>query len=119
MAKEITEEMSALVDEIVRSAEEGTAPPDINQCLQVAVDVAEWKRVVREKSVVQGTLYIPAIIKKLGEQAVKDGDVSAARLLLDYMEMMPSKGGGGVTVATQINISPQELEEIKREIEAE
>lgn len=108
--------MSALADELVRSAEVGKPSPDIGSVLRMAVDANEWKKLVRDRSVVQATLYLPKIVKKVAEKAVKDGDIQAARLLFEYMDVIPRRAGQGVTVATQINITPQELEEIKREV---
>lgn len=108
-------EMTKIVDALVQGAEEGTPPPDINSCMRAAVDVAEWMRIVRDKAVVQGSTYVPAVIKKQAKKAV-EGDSYAARLLLEFLDMMPKKVGGGVIVPIQINLSPQELEEIKNEV---
>ncbi len=107
--------MTKIVDALVQGAEEGTPTPDINSCMRAAVDVAEWMRIVRDKAVVQGSTYVPAVIKKQAKKAV-EGDSNAARLLLEFLDMMPKKTGGGVTVPIQINLSPQELEEIKSEV---
>lgn len=114
LAKEIADEMAELVEATVQSAETGAPSPDLYSCLRAAVDVSEWMRHVKEKTTVQSSLYVPKALKALGDKAA-EGDVNAARLLFDYLNLMPKKGAG-VTVATQINISPQELEEIKREI---
>lgn len=117
VVKPIADEMRELVVDIIKSTESGKALPDVNAYLPRAVDAAEWMRVMRDYSRVQGSVYLPAVIKKLAESAALDGDVSSARLLMDYLDVMPGKqGSGGVTVATQINISPQEAEEIKRDL---
>ena|SRR5690554_1607434 len=87
---------------IERRAE--TSSDDLRMAFQNVVDIAEYVRVLKNKTTIQASLKIPRAIDALGEKAA-EGDVNAARLLLDICSVLPQNTKGSATQATQVNVN--------------
>lgn len=110
--EEVVAKIEAFVEDMVVRAEDGAPAPDVKECLHMALDVGEWMRQVRLKSVVHGSLYVPRAVKALGEKAAA-GDVASAKLLFDYLNLMPGdRKASGAVAAVQVNVSAPTLKEL-------
>jgi len=101
-----------LVEEIYSKREEC----DLAEVFLSAVDIEEILRLGRQRTELAVLTHIPAIVETLAAKA-KEGDIKAAKTLLEVAGLLNNnKGGGGAVVANQINISPQELAQLEREL---
>lgn len=101
-----------LVEEIYSKREEC----DLAEVFLSAVDIEEILRLGRQRTELAVLTHIPAIVETLAAKA-KEGDIKAAKTLLEVAGLLNNnRGGGGTVVANQINISPQELAQLEREL---
>lgn len=101
-----------LVEEIYSKREEC----DLAEVFLSAVDIEEILRLGRQRTELAVMTHIPAIVETLAAKA-KEGDIKAAKTLLEVAGLLNNnKGGGGTVVANQISISPQELAQLEREL---
>lgn len=88
----------------------------IEDVFKAAVDAGEYLRLIKDAARVYTSRELPAVMDTLVEKA-KAGEMAAIRLLCDIHNLVEK--GGGMTVATQINITPQEVEALRKELEAD
>lgn len=90
----------------------------LKECFMAAVNTEDFLRTFYERASVQAALHVPEIIDAIGAKA-KQGDVDAAKLILEVARMT-GKGSGGRYApqnAIMINISPQEQLLLERDFE--
>lgn len=86
----------------------------LQDCFMAAAEAEEYLRLVRTKLAVKVTRDLPEVIDKVTEKA-KKGSLEAARILLDVADTT-KRTGPVVNVATQVNLSPQELQELREDV---
>jgi hypothetical protein len=100
----------AFVDDLFRNRSvNGVALRDV---FMSVANMEEFLRLFHDRAVVQASLHVPDIIETLSMQA-KDGDVDAAKLVLDVAGMIPK--GKGTTNAIQINITADEQAQLEKD----
>jgi len=90
-----------------------TEPKEVSlqDCFMAAAEAEEYLRLMRTKLAVKVTRDLPEVIDKVTEKA-KKGSLDAARILLDITDTA-KRTGPVVNVATQVNLSSQELQELR------
>lgn len=92
---------------------------DAREVFLSAVGVEEVMRLARQRAEVEAMKRVPAVIKALTHLAVAEGDVRAARTLLEAAGVLGLKTVQQQTAfVNQININPQELAELERGLRA-
>jgi len=88
---------------------------DAREVFLSAVGVEEVMRLARQRAELEAMRRVPAVIKALTHLAVAEGDVRAARTLLEAAGVLGTKlPPQQAAFVNQINISPQELVELEK-----
>lgn len=93
---------------------ENTAPANFEELVFSIDDVDDFLSAVERVGRVYASRYVPGALKAIGRKA-SEGNVPAARLLCEIVGLI-KRPTSTVNVATQVNVSPAELEEIRRDI---
>lgn len=95
---------------------EARGKEDLKEVFLSAVGIEEILRVARRAGEVQALQHIPAVLQALRDAAVEDRDVKAARLVMETAGLIGQKAAVGAAVVNQINISPQEIARLERDL---
>jgi len=90
---------------------------DEREVMLAAVDVEEVLRLGRQSVELRAMKYAPEMVDVLERAARLEGNVKAARTLLEVCGVLGRSRGEGLMVANQINITASELERLERELE--
>ncbi|BCV23288.1 hypothetical protein [Gelria sp. Kuro-4] len=86
----------------------------VRDCFLAAMTGEEFLRLYHDRLAVQATLHLQDVVETLNKMALQ-GDVQAARLLLDVAGVT-GKGGKNVqNNAIQVNITAQEQAQLERD----
>lgn len=107
----VVQELERFVEDMVVAAEENDDMLSVTEGFKMAVNLGEWLRQVRMKTVVQGAMYVPRTVKAIGEKAAQ-GDMHCAKLLFDYLNIMPVKDKAAAVAAVQVNVNAPTLKEM-------
>ncbi|WP_026487631.1 hypothetical protein [Caldanaerobius polysaccharolyticus] len=87
---------------------------DIAEVFLSAVDIEEVLRLGVRRTELAVLTHMPGVVESLADKA-KAGDVRAARTLLEVLGMIGGARGQNI-MATQINITPQEVAELEEDL---
>lgn len=102
------------VDDLYRTSK--TANVSLKNVLSVVTDAEEFLRYFRDRVAVEAAVkHVPETIEALAAKA-KQGNVDAAKVLLEITGSLGKGSKQQVNIANQINLSVDELNELKREV---